>query len=241
MKKGLLLTVLAFFAAITGVLAQLIGGASLVIVKPLGGFAQNVNNSAGIGLNLGYRINKLPIEAGLSLGFVSYANVTERVPYTEPNYQHTEADRERCSGVNMYNIFSRVYAFRNKAVQPYADVRLGLSRFVTNEEYTDPFRQDNSSCHSAPVLKRVNFIKDHAFNYGAGAGMQIDLNKLFAKRDKDYSLLLDGSVNYMRGGYATYRNIVKDPNPRDDRGNYTTRTDMWLINIGIKFGFELYK
>ena len=45
----------------------------------------------------------------------------------------------------------------------------------------------------------------------------------------------------MRGGYATYRNIVKDPNPRDDRGNYTTRTDMWLINVGIKFGFELYK
>jgi opacity protein-like surface antigen len=241
MRKVLLLTVLAFFAATTGILAQLTAGASLVFVKPLGGFAQNVNNTAGIGLNLGYRINNLPIEAGLSFSFVSYANVTERVPYSEPNYQHTEADRERCSGVNMYNIFTRAYAFKNKAIQPYADVRFGFSRFVTSEEYTDPFRQDNSSCHSAPVLKRVNFIKDHAFNYGAGAGMHIDLYKLFAKKDNDCSLLLDGSLNYMRGGYATYRNIIKDTNPRDDRGNCTTRTDMWLINIGIKFGFGLYK
>lgn len=99
MRKVLLLTVLAFFAATTGILAQLTAGASLVFVKPLGGFAQNVNNTAGIGLNLGYRINNLPIEAGLSFSFVSYANVTERVPYSEPNYQHTEADRERCSGV----------------------------------------------------------------------------------------------------------------------------------------------
>ena len=241
MRKVILLTVFSFFAATTGIFAQLTAGASLVIVKPMGGLAQNIDNSEGIGLNLGYRVNNLPIEAGLSFSFVSYANVTERVQYTEPKYQHTEADRERSSGVNMYTVFTRAYAFKNKTVQPYADVRFGFGRFVTSEQYTDPFRRDNSSCHNAPVLKRVNFIKDHTFNYGAGAGMQIDLYKLFSKNDKDCSLLLDGSINYMRGGYATYKNIVKDPDPRDVRGNYTTRTDMWLINIGVKFGFGLYK
>lgn len=241
MRKILLLTVLGFFAGITTGLAQFSAGIGGFVLKPLGGFAQNVANSGGINLNAAYRFTPVHIETGFDASLCNYAHHTDRVPYTAPKYQHTEADRERASGVNIYNVFAKVYATQQTIVQPYVDLRMGISHFTTTEEFTDPFRNHNQSCKSPPVLKHVTTMRDNAFNYGFGGGFQIDLKKLVGKDDEDMTFLFDCRAIYLHGGVATYRNIANNPDPRDARGNYTTRTDMLLINFCLKISIPLGK
>jgi hypothetical protein len=55
------------------------------------------------------------------------------------------------------------------------------------------------------------------------------------------AFLFDCRATYLHGGVATYKNINNNPNPRDLRGNYTTSTDMLLVNFSFKMAFGLDK
>lgn len=240
MRKKILLIVIAAFTGLNHLSAQVNFGFGGSIISPQGDFGKNVGTSPGIGIDASFRFKKLHLETGLSSALTKYYSASEQVAYSSPKYQHSIADRERNNVLNVYNLFVRAYPLKDKAFQPYVDARIGITRLATKEIYTDPFRNQNvntSNCESPAVLNMVTILKDNALNYGGGIGLQTDLLKILKYDPAVGTLIFDVNVLYLRGDMATYKNMHNTANPHDLRGNYTSGTDMLMVNFGFKLSF----
>jgi hypothetical protein len=88
---------------------------------------------------------------------------------------------------------------RNMIV-PYLHVKAGLYNFHSNVYVEDP--DDPDGCHP---LDKKNLISDNTLFWGAGAGFQINPS-VFSKHKKHGPVMIDLSINTIRGGKLDYIN-----------------------------------
>lgn len=241
MKKYILL-IFAIILCNTAFSQKIVCGFGGFTTMPLGQFSNNIGTPWGFSFSLGYRFQDAPIMFGVEASTSTYASRTNLVPYTHKNYQHQDANRIRSNNLNLYQVFTRFYIAQNSAIQPYADLRLGLTGMRTVQEYRDPYQntnnQNTSSCHSPTAIQRLTLWKDNAFNCGGGIGVQANLTRIVTgNTDPTFSLLLDFRASYLYGGKATYQNIEKNDDPYNNRYNYTTNTSMITYALGIYVSF----
>lgn len=85
-------------------------------------------------------------------------------------------------------------------IVPYINARAGSYSFFSNVYVEDP--ADPGGCHP---LEKKNLIRDNTFYWGAGAGFQIN-PALFSKRKRNGPVMIDLSINTIRGGKLDYIN-----------------------------------
>jgi hypothetical protein len=85
-------------------------------------------------------------------------------------------------------------------IVPYINAKAGVYNFSSNVNIEDP--NDPDGCRP---LEKKNLINDKTLYWGAGAGVQINPS-LFAKHKKDGPLMIDISINTIRGGKLDYIN-----------------------------------
>jgi len=85
-------------------------------------------------------------------------------------------------------------------IVPYVNAKAGLYNFFSNVYVEDP--ADPSGCRP---LEKKNLINDNAWYWGAGAGFQINPS-IFSKHKKDGPVMIDISINTVRGGKLDYIN-----------------------------------
>lgn len=99
------------------------------------------------------------------------------------------------SAVVRYN-----FVDEEKFVIPYLTAKGGVYNFFSNIYIEDP--HDATGCKA---LQRENIIKDATLTWSAGAGIQMN-TAVFAKRKFRRNVMIDLSVNTVRGGNIEYIN-----------------------------------
>ena len=113
-------------------------------------------------------------------------------------------------------------------IVPYVNAKAGLYKFFSNITIEDP--NDPDGCH--PIDKK-SLIKDKTLYWGAGAGFQINPS-IFSKHKKDGPVMIDISINAIRGGKLDYINTkhLKDEQDMPQTGGKPLM--MKFINVGTQ-------
>lgn len=200
-------------ALATPALALDLGIAGLAIL-PQGELDENLDNGYGIGGQLLVPLGDGPFLLGGEISIATYADARRRF--------FDDLDVVTSNDIANFNLVLRAQANSGK-VRPYIDAVAGLKVFQTESSLVDTC----SLCEDE-VLDTDTELEDSAFSYGLGFGFQIELGD-------SGQAFLDAGARYTRGRDALYltRGSISDEN-LDDRLR-ESRTDTWLIHIGLTF------
>ncbi|OQP39978.1 hypothetical protein A4H97_17325 [Niastella yeongjuensis] len=157
------------------------------------------------------------LSVGLELGCGIYAyKKIDQTFYFDAN--PTVVPVNYSSSVFNANIQAR-YQFldeNNHLIVPYINAKAGSYNFYSDISIEDP--SDPMGCHP---LEKKKLINDNTFYWGAGVGFQINPS-IHSKRQKKLPVLLDVSMNTIRGGNLDYINTKhlkdeQDFNPVDGK------------------------
>jgi hypothetical protein len=154
---------------------------------------------AGVLYQLPGALNRLAV--GTELGIGIYANKRIEQTFQFDNNTAAVLPVNYTSNVFNANIQARLNLLGNKNfVIPYINAKGGLYNFFSNVVIEDPENPDG--CHA---LDRENIINDKTLYWSAGGGLQIN-SGLFVKRKYRRKVMIDLSVNTIRGGTINYIN-----------------------------------
>jgi hypothetical protein len=142
------------------------------------------------------------LSVGLELGVGFYAHEKIDQTFNFDANTSTVVPVNYNSNVINGNLQTR-YQFldeRSAMIVPYINAKAGVYNFYSNVNIEDP--NDPGGCRP---LEKKNLISDYTFYWGAGAGFQINPS-LFSKHKKDGPIMIDISINTIRGGKLDYIN-----------------------------------
>jgi hypothetical protein len=167
--------------------------------------AKNINELHSLATEVTYRLpGKLSrIQAGLDLGWGSYANESREQTFDFGNGTVTETMVNYSSNVAQARLMARVFLLENKNVLPYVSGKAGYSAFYSNVYIEDP--HDPNGCRA---LDQDNIIRDGTISGAYGGGFLVDF-ALFSRKKSGGNHYIDFSVNKSSGGKIDYINTKK--------------------------------
>ena len=210
---GLLLTCAGVLAGRTANAFDL--GVEALAVLPRGQLDDNVGDGYGVGLQFMVPLGKGPFSIGAEAAFATYADQRREL--------FDDLDVVTSNDIGSLNAVFRVQATSGR-VRPYLDAVIGVKFFQTESSLE---LDDCSFCDDSTIDTDTE-LRDEAFAYGVGAGLQIELSE---------SLFLDTRARYTRGRDATYltRGSISDEN-LDERLR-ESRTDTVSFHLGLVLRF----
>lgn len=151
------------------------------------------------------------LSVGLELGIGIYAHEKIDQTFNFDANTSTVVPVNYTSNVFNANLQTRYSILDEKRhmIVPYINAKAGLYNFFSNINIEDP--NDPNGCRA---LEKKNLINDKTLYWGAGAGFQINPS-IFSKHKKDGPVMIDISVNTIRGGKLDYIN-TKDLKDEQD-------------------------
>ena len=121
--------------------------------RPSAQMAQNIRAVHQMNLSVGCHINGSPLVIGAEIGLGGYGYQSQRQTYTFSDGSTTETNVNVSNNTFNAMLFSRLYYPQASILQPYVQVRGGLSTFYTSLTIEDP--QDVDDCHplESDILK----------------------------------------------------------------------------------------
>ena len=170
------------------------------------------------------------LSVGLELGGGIYAYEKIDQTFTFDANTSTVVPVNYSSNVLNINLQTR-YQFldeKRSMIVPYVNAKAGLYKFFSNITIEDP--DDPDGCHP---LDKKSLIKDKTLYWGAGAGFQINPS-IFSKHKKDGPVMIDISINTIRGGELDYINTkhLKDEQDLPQTGGKPLMAK--FINVGTQ-------
>lgn len=223
---------------------------------PTGEFSESTND-VGFGLNLGLyfpisrRVPALKVGPDFSFLWTAWdtERINERIEVTLNGQVIDVIDLplriETTNTIIGGNAVFRANAPISPYVEPYVQGLIGFRRFATTVRVYDESTEGFFDTDENGEITRSTPLQDWVFSYGAGAGLQIKLNR---------QIFLHLGANYLLGGEAEYytKEDVKnfrfnfvgnttnfDPNNLDkndiqlDARPSRSRTNMVQANIGV--------
>ncbi len=215
--------------------AQWSASASFLVGVPQGEFAANVGqNGYGVELTGAFAPPETPLRAGLNLGIMSYGEDTRREPFST-TIPDVTVEVSTSNTIVIINAEGRLQP-NVGTFRPYLALTFGASVLSTRTSITNESTGEE-------VASSTN-QNDVAFNYGAGAGLNV---KVWTNTDKeeawedfrvnDVSIHLGGT--YLRGGEAEYlkKGSIRTVNGQAVYDVLTSRTDIILYSLGVSMTF----
>ena len=197
----LFISCLLYFNAISQSL-KFIGDYSLGL--PQQQMAQNIQAIHSLHIGGLYQLPRQwkNLSVGLELGAGIYAHEKIDQTFNFDANTSTVVPVNYNSNVVNANLQTRYQFLDEKRylIVPYINAKAGLYNFFSNVNIEDP--NDPDGCHP---LDKKNLINDKTLYWGAGAGFQINPS-IFSKRKKDGPVMIDISINTIRGGKLDYIN-----------------------------------
>jgi len=181
---------------------KLIGGYNLAI--PQGHMNDNINPAHSMQAGALYKL-KGPLKrlsVGFDAGIGIYAMKRIDQTFTFDNNFTSIVPVNYNSNILNANINARYnLAGDEKLFIPYITIKGGVYNFFSTIYVEDP---QDGGCHA---LQRDNIIKDATLAWTGGAGLQINTS-VFSKRKFRRNVMIDISVNSVRGGRIDYINTT---------------------------------
>ena len=117
---------------------------------------------------------------------------------------------------------------KDSYVNPYLQAKGGMYNFFSNITVEDP--DDPNGCHA---LQHQNIINDNTLYWSAGGGLQVNTG-LFAKTKHMSGVMIDISVNTIRGGDISYINTKKLLDAQDASGPGGKPLNVEFINVSTQ-------
>ncbi len=221
-----LLTLFFAISLSTTALAQDAVGVYASVFKPLADYDRNLDkNPVGLTFNGLKQMKNERLRLGGELGVAMYANRQYSYELVDEGYpgEFVDVDEEDCfltvHGVARYTLLD------NGILTTYAEAKAGISSFFSSrialEQYSH-FR-DQTRFHGTAV------------NTSVGAGINIDVKRLFTGSDSFNPIMLDFTTTVNSGSRARYRNMNADDLlvTSVSHGNYRSLTNNIQYKIGI--------
>ncbi len=197
----ILLSLFLSFAFVLPLLAQVELNMGYIYARPSEQMSQNFKGVHGFSLSGGYRIPKTPFMVGLDLNLGGYGRQSERQTYTFSDGSTTETNVNVSNNIFNLMLLGRIYYPNSSMIQPYIQLRGGISNFFTNLTIEDPEDVDGCAPLESDILKSsTNFAG------GVGIGTKINLGKIFSSADR---FSIDFSANYTTGGQVSYMSLKR--------------------------------
>lgn len=172
-----------------------------VYARPSAQMTQHIKAVHGLNLSGGYRLPKTPFMVGLELNLGGYGYQSERQTYTFSDGSVTETNVNVSNNVFNLMLVSRLYYPNSSIVQPYIQMRGGMSNFYTSLTIEDPEDVDGCAPLESDILKSSTNLAG-----GLGVGTKVNIGRLFGAEDRFF---LDISTNYTAGGQVSYMTLRK--------------------------------
>ncbi|HLG41178.1 MAG TPA: hypothetical protein VI461_15965 [Chitinophagaceae bacterium] len=164
---------------------------------------KNIQPDHGLQAGLMYQLpgKMKQLLVGIELGLGAYASKRIEQTFQFDNNTASVVPVNYNSNTFNANIQTRLNLLSDKNfIVPYISAKGGLYNFFSTIVVEDP--DDPDGCHA---LERKNIMNDKTLYWSAGAGFQVD-PALFNKRKEKGNVLIDISVNTVRGGSLNYVN-----------------------------------
>jgi hypothetical protein len=158
-----------------------------------GAMLRNLKNVHGAVFSLGYRAKKLPISYGVEIGIQGYGYQTERQFYTFDDGSVTETNVNVSNNIFSAVGYARLYYPNKSFLQPYLQVRGGLSNFYTSLVIEDPQDVDGCTPLESDILKSSSTLAG-----SVGIGTRIKLSERYG---------IDVGTSYTSGGKVDYMSL----------------------------------
>ncbi len=211
------------------------GGLGFSIGSPQGEFRDNVGRNGFGGTIEGfYRPSISPVAFGLSLSFLNYGSDSRVEPLstTIPDLKvQVDNDNNIVSG----DVVLR-YRQPGSFIRPYIDALLGFRYLYTSTS----IQEDTKWGGGEEIASSTNF-DDMTFEYGAGAGVMVQLYRFenFDKKGSGADLMIDLRCRYIDGGEAEYlkKGSIRREDGKTSYDVMKSRTDMLLFTLGLVLSF----
>lgn len=191
--------------------------------------AQNIQAIHSLHLGVLYQFRNLKnLSVGLEFGGGIYAYKKIDQTFNFDANTSTVVPVNYSSSVSNLNLQTRYQLFDEDShmIVPYIAAKGGVYNFFSNITIEDP--NDPDGCHP---LDKKNLMKDHSFYWSAGAGFQINPS-IFSKHKKESPVMLDLSINTIRGGELSYINTKDLKDEQDMTGGKPLLAK--FINVGTQ-------
>lgn len=214
---------------------------------PQGGFENNVSGLGG-GLNLfigGWVGPRSPVMAGLDVGFLSYGNSTEQVPFSSTVGPRLPVEVETSNNVLETHLSLRLQP-RHGRIRPFVEGLVGFKYLFTRtslaeEDFGNDFGDRDGL--SDELASTTNF-DDFAFSGGAGAGVDVRVYRQDDPKTSVRSVSVHLGVQYLLGQEAEYlaEGDLTDDNEngqldRSEMDVRRSRTTFLQPQFGVTFRF----
>lgn len=200
----------------------------LDVGAPRGQFADNFEGlPVGVGGQFLSNMGRSPLEAGFGFSWMSRGQMNEDIWI----FQGTDVDGDEVFSRGEVSVNSNIYTYNGVlrlkpfagAIQPYGDLIAGVRNFST-VSIIRPDEDDGSET-------RDRQHRDFTYTYGWAAGLKIRLTPVMFVEGR-FSNLYGGGVDFIdRKSIFVGEEGVLDYDVR------TSRTDMYIYQLGISFQF----
>lgn len=175
-------------------------GVGLFLAMPADEFADHVNTTPGVNVQLDRRLGPWPVSLGADVTYAKYGSSTRRVGLGELVPEIPDAVLEVKTDNTLVLVDGRVRIRRQRGLwRPYADGLFGLATFATRSSIPGvadcSFAGGTTVCIDSVAASATN-ARDVVGSYGGGAGIQF----AFWSRP----VWIDVAARYLRGGRARY-------------------------------------
>lgn len=206
---------------------------------PMGEFGENVT-SPGFGLSAyaGYMLPRTPAVIGLDLGFLIYGQERrkERFSLTIPD---VKVDVVTSNNIMTANAFLRLQP-RSGTLRPYLEGIVGIHYLFTETRIENL----GSSSDDEDEIASFTNLDDHAFVWGGGAGMMIEVwcgrEERTPQNRSVRSVSIDVRVRYHDGAASDYLkkgDIVRGAGTTELNVTEST-TDHITAHLGLAIDFQ---
>ncbi|MBC7947726.1 MAG: hypothetical protein H7Y42_07585 [Chitinophagaceae bacterium] len=169
------------------------------------------------------------LSAGIELGLGIYAS--KRIEQTFQFNNNVTAVLPVSYNSNVFNGAMQLrydLAGQKSLVVPYVQAKGGLYNFFSNIFIDDP--HDPDGCRA---LQQENIINDKTLYWSAGTGLQVDPS-IFTKRKYRGRVMIDLSVNMVKGGELSYINTKRLMSAQDVSTNGGKPLSVQFINASTQ-------
>jgi hypothetical protein len=224
------LYLLLLVVAITSTMqAQFTVKSNYTIGIPQGKMADNINPVHQFIVGGGYQ---LPgpfknINIGAELGAGNYANLVVPMEFSFGNGNPTTTNINYSSNTFTANAVLVADLLTKTTLRPYVTAKVGVQSWSSRIRIDDP--EDLDGCEP---LESRSILKDKTMTMSYGAGVKVDLSKVFRINERNKHFL-DISVTQLQGGNIDYINTRKlsQHDPNAVLGEDAKSLNMKFINI----------
>ena len=171
-------------------------GAYLASDFPNKSIMPKMSPATGLGLQLGYQpIDNIPVSLEIKSNFGIYASKTMEQTFYFDDFSSTRTNVTYSSNFNQVKLGAK-YQIGNdfKQVRVFVTPQIGYGFMRSKIRIDDP--QDEDDCK--PLVKETT-QRSSGLTYGAELGVEVDMNKIFRRIDRENMHYLFATATFMNG------------------------------------------